>query len=157
MPTVQDAHRVLQDVPSTPYYCEENVYLQLQALSRSLPDLPSAVAFISSESRRSLLFQQRAALLRGMPYVVWDYHVVALLYCDDGDYVYDIDSLLPMPARLQGDHSHVPTSQVLLLKEEDTSQTTCTRPFTQNCTTRMGFQMSCEGKDVRSASTLATG
>lgn len=99
-----------------PCFCEENVYLLIQALSTQLSAGDRAdgdvvakwdvrAVFISNETQTTLLFQQKASKApeTGWP-VVWDYHVVAAVSCTllapDGTsygtrtWIYDPDSNL---------------------------------------------------------------
>ncbi|GAA6026751.1 hypothetical protein JCM8097_005835 [Rhodosporidiobolus ruineniae] len=71
------------DAPYTPFYCEENVYQLLLTLSRQTSSSSSRLyaAFITNPARHALLFQQKASR-QGEDqahYVLWDYHVIALL------------------------------------------------------------------------------
>lgn len=93
--------------PYTPLFCEENVYLLLQALPPS-SYLRAYAVFISNSSRTCLLFHQRPSTRTEDygRYVVWDYHVVAVVVRrEEGRekvLVLDRDSLLGMPIELEG-------------------------------------------------------
>lgn len=102
-------------------YCEENVYLLIQALSTQLaasidgdstdfvPKWDVRAVFVSNETKMTLLFQQKASKApdSGWP-VVWDYHVFAAVSCTllaaDGKrcgtqtWIYDADSVLSTSA-----------------------------------------------------------
>jgi len=54
--------------------------------------------FISNAKRQCLLWRQKTAGDEG--FVAWDYHVV-LLVDDDGWWVWDLDTTLPLPCRAQ--------------------------------------------------------
>lgn len=92
----------------TPLFCEENVYLLLQSLPPA-SYLRAYALFISNPARKSLLFHQRASTRSEEygSYVVWDYHVVAVIVPLEGGkekvLVLDRDSLLGMPVELEGE------------------------------------------------------
>lgn len=79
--------------PYQPYYCEENVW----QLCRRL-DPPCAALFVSNARQQVVVFAQRAA--GALPYVVWDYHVVALAGAGDAWAVHDPDCLAGSPLPL---------------------------------------------------------
>jgi len=62
--------------------------------------------FISNQSKTVALWKQRKANSPSSP-VVWDYHVVLLLTSRgrekiDQSWIYDFDTILPMPCPAQG-------------------------------------------------------
>lgn len=80
-----------------PYYCEENVW-QLCRHSQ-FAQRPGWALFISNESGRCAMWQQRAAT--GQSYVLWDYHVVMVVQAAlFGAEVWDLDCNLGMPVPL---------------------------------------------------------
>lgn len=80
--------------PYQPFYCEENVW----QLCRLLGDGCFAV-FVSNARQQVVVFAQRAGA--GMPYVVWDYHVVAVAPGRDGGWrVHDPDCAVGSPLPL---------------------------------------------------------
>ncbi|GAA6062470.1 hypothetical protein JCM10212_000005 [Sporobolomyces blumeae] len=77
-------------VPRTIYtrqYCEENVYLLVQALEQLPAVVRSYAAFVSNHQRHALLFHQKASRQSEAQasWVVWDYHVVAIAAMRDAD------------------------------------------------------------------------
>jgi hypothetical protein len=98
-------------VPVTPYskcYCEENVYLLLEAL-QTMTNLDTYAVFISNENKTIAVWEQKAAMELGRP-VIWDYHVIAVVIRKgvNGElgeplaWVYDFDTLLGMPCPFEG-------------------------------------------------------
>lgn len=95
--------------PETPYtanFCEENIYKLIEHFQYSgtsqLWDIHAV--FISNLTSSVFIWQQRIASERHLP-VCWDYHVVAFLKsksCSSEAWIYDFDSLLPIPAPLNG-------------------------------------------------------
>lgn len=86
----------------TAYYCEENVY----HLLRSLPDdhlrSSSYAVFVSNPDRACLLFHQKASG-QEQGYVIWDYHVIALVPDAQGSVkVWDLDSDLGLEVDFEG-------------------------------------------------------
>lgn len=61
----------MSDAPYHPFYCEENAWHLCRRLG-----IRSHALFVSNARRQVVMFAQRAA--GELPYVVWDYHVVAL-------------------------------------------------------------------------------
>ncbi|KOR31820.1 hypothetical protein TI05_11200 [Achromatium sp. WMS3] len=74
-----------------PYYCEENIWLLCQ--EPCIAKLSPQVVFISNPEQRCIFTNQR---LNPQKYVIWDYHVILLIY----NYVWDFDSVLPFPCPL---------------------------------------------------------
>lgn len=87
----------MSDYLYTPLFCEENIW---QLASRFIDEGCDAgtlqVLLISNRDRQVVLFNQRQGVAQG--YVVWDYHVVLRCRDEQGDRIYDFDSLLPFPA-----------------------------------------------------------
>lgn len=85
----------------TACYCEENVY---NLLRLSAPLAPRSFAvFISNAARACAVHGQLASAGPSLP-VVWDYHVVLVVFQEDaasgGWVVYDLDSRLSFPCPL---------------------------------------------------------
>lgn len=76
--------------PYQPYYCEENVWQLCRRLAA-----PCGALFVSNPRQQVVVFAQRAA--SAQPYVVWDYHVVALAGACDGWVVHDPDCVVGSP------------------------------------------------------------
>jgi hypothetical protein len=93
----------------TPYYCEENVYLLVEALRYTPGVLATWACFISNEDRRAILFNQKASRQpqHQGSYVIWDYHVVAIARIQEGEkervVVVDRDSKLGEVVDLSGE------------------------------------------------------
>lgn len=96
----------------TPYYCEENIYLLAETLSRdqSVNDRwETYVAILSNPTKSLALWSQKLSKASDSP-VVWDYHCVLLLKARRGIatasepccWVFDYDSRLGMPCPVQG-------------------------------------------------------
>jgi hypothetical protein len=80
----------------TPLFCEENIWQLAHELVADGVDTDTLqVIFISNEQQQVVLFNQRNGAELG--YVVWDYHVVLRRYDEEGDRIYDFDSLLSFP------------------------------------------------------------
>jgi len=102
---------LLPPTPSlyTPYYCEENVYLLVEALRSTPGVLATWACFISNEDRRAILFNQKASRQpqHQGSYVIWDYHVVAIARIQEGEkervVVVDRDSKLGEVVDLSGE------------------------------------------------------
>ncbi|KAI5899877.1 uncharacterized protein SCHCODRAFT_01270368 [Schizophyllum commune H4-8] len=111
------------EVVYTSHYCEENIYLLLQALAKNssvieIWDLNAV--FISNHGKSVALWNQKLAPEDDIMPVVWDYHVVALLLprkdparTSTGEvqeqhsevtvqaWIYDFDSRIPTPVLLE--------------------------------------------------------
>lgn len=76
-------------VPYTPYYCEENIYAFLAAQAATTPTSslagPRAYAlFITNDNKTALLrYQKTGDAEEERNYVIWDYHVVAVVVRPD--------------------------------------------------------------------------
>lgn len=81
-----------------PCYCEENVWHL--AAAPELAALERHVVFISNPARRCAVWAQRSAPAPGEP-VLWDYHVILLARAAGEAWVYDLDTVLPFPERLE--------------------------------------------------------
>jgi hypothetical protein len=80
----------------TPLFCEENIWqLARQFVEGGVAAATLQVIFISNPQRQVVLFKQRNGAELG--HVVWDYHVVLRHRDGEGDRIYDLDSLLPLP------------------------------------------------------------
>ncbi|CAI9740618.1 protein N-terminal glutamine amidohydrolase [Octopus vulgaris] len=83
------------------YYCEENVWKLCEAVNIDRPEELEfcSVVFISNEDRAVPIWHQKI----GKPDepVVWDYHVIFLWRLEGESYVYDLDSSLPFPCKLE--------------------------------------------------------
>jgi hypothetical protein len=77
--------RALDDAP---FFCEENVWRQLQSPSLPVPVDERFAVFISNRARKVAMWSQRAAAADP---VVWDYHVVCLCHGAAGAVVVDVD------------------------------------------------------------------
>ncbi|KAM3928654.1 protein N-terminal glutamine amidohydrolase [Leptodactylus fuscus] len=82
----------------TSCYCEENVWKLCENIRERTPqNLDGFYAvFISNENRMIPIWKQQSAKNEGP--VIWDYHVVLLHDCGDGQRViYDLDTVLQFP------------------------------------------------------------
>jgi hypothetical protein len=94
-------NRLPPSVIATPSYCEENVYNVLNYLQGCLPKTTRLFAvFISNSNRSVLLWQQKTD--NDGPYIIWDYHVIAVAVYADDALVYDVNSKLGCPVNWQG-------------------------------------------------------
>jgi hypothetical protein len=85
--------------PYTPLFCEENIWhLARQLVTGGVDPETLQVIVISNAQRQVALFSQRNGGELG--HVVWDYHVILRrhgAHDEEGDRIYDFDSLLPFP------------------------------------------------------------
>ncbi|GAA5875353.1 hypothetical protein JCM16303_000594 [Sporobolomyces ruberrimus] len=86
---------ITPSAPYTSFYCEENVYLLVKALSTHQEVRAVWACFVSNLNRTAILFNQKASR-RGEEqgsYVIWDYHVfaVAALRTEEGERTVSID------------------------------------------------------------------
>lgn len=100
--------QVLVNSNYTSCYCEENVYNFLNCLPPSLQSSSYAV-FISNSSESNLLFHQKASTkVDAHNWVIWDYHVVAIVDLRDSEngngkvVIVDQDSTLGNVTELKG-------------------------------------------------------
>lgn len=83
----------------TPLFCEENIwFLAQKLLGQGVSDNRMFVLFFSNFTGSIVLFSQNKA--RQGHLIVWDYHVVLQVHQDHSDWIYDIDSRLPLPSPL---------------------------------------------------------
>lgn len=93
-----------------PNFCEENVWHILSLLRRKLQgnDIGNVSALFITNPDRCVSFDyQRASHFSSNRTCYWDYHVIILL----NNWVYDIDSTLPFPFRLNDYINHSFSSQ----------------------------------------------
>lgn len=84
-----------------PYFCEENVWRLCYRRMRDQTENISFVVFISNNIKCVPMFHQCASSDSGKP-CCWDYHVILLCATPNKEVlVYDIDSVLPYPTKLQ--------------------------------------------------------
>ncbi|KAJ3604636.1 hypothetical protein NHX12_029376 [Muraenolepis orangiensis] len=87
----------------TSCYCEENVWQLCECVRAQSPQLVGEVSavFISNLRRTVPLWKQKSG--HGDKPVIWDYHVVLLHQSSrwGKSFIYDLDSVLPFPCRLQ--------------------------------------------------------
>ena len=79
----------------TAYYCEENIWHLCR--EPMFAGLPCRVVIISNPGRCCAVWQQRAAPHRDLP-ICWDYHVVLAVFREPVWELWDMDTLLGMPA-----------------------------------------------------------
>lgn len=79
-----------------PYYCEENVWHLCQ--HPDFTNLEAIVVIISNMAKSCALWHQRAVTTFELP-VVWDYHVILLVF-DEYWQVWDADSTLPLGTKI---------------------------------------------------------
>lgn len=96
----------LPDVPYTACYCEENVYLLGEALTRFDPTTCPRIfaVVISNPNKSAAIWQQLASRYTADSdwLVVWDYHVVLVARNPTGEvWVHDVDSRLGSPCPWQ--------------------------------------------------------
>ena len=83
----------------TPLFCEENIWHLARKLHRlGLADTDLFVLFFSNAHRSIVLCRQRLA--RSAPCTVWDYHVVLQTRLGRDNWIFDFDSSLSFPCRL---------------------------------------------------------
>lgn len=91
----------------TSCYCEENIWWLCKHVKKRAPNHLSrlSVLFISNPNKSVPIWEQKSQTNSEYP-VVWDYHVVLMLYCSNTDndddtnvyYIYDFDTKLPFPS-----------------------------------------------------------
>ncbi|KAG8989105.1 hypothetical protein FRB94_002021 [Tulasnella sp. JGI-2019a] len=113
----------LPTVPYTACYCEENVYLLGDALTRLAPQDSLIYAVVISNADRSAAIWEQKASANGAQsdfLCIWDYHVV-LCYksrASSDVWIYDVDSRLGSPCPWQR-YVDQTFKALLILSDED--------------------------------------
>eukprot|EP00112_Aurelia_sp_Birch-Aquarium-sp1_P017856 Seg418.14 transcript_id=Seg418.14/GoldUCD/mRNA.D3Y31 product="Protein N-terminal glutamine amidohydrolase" protein_id=Seg418.14/GoldUCD/D3Y31 len=87
----------------TSCYCEENVWKLCEKIrDEQINDITEYYAvFISNATRQIPLWMQRQKISDPLTPVVWDYHVILVRKCQNGDsFVYDLDCILAFPCHI---------------------------------------------------------
>jgi hypothetical protein len=91
----------LQQEPTyTPLFCEENIWLLANRLRQTGQQEEGTYVLFFSNLRQSILLLNQRRASEGR-LTLWDYHVVLQTEEDERTWIYDFDSRLPFPTRLQ--------------------------------------------------------
>ncbi len=88
------------DYGYTSLFCEENILLLIKSLITEGINIDNIrVIFIINESKQIAIFNQLSANI-GEP-IIWDYHVILAATIDKIETIFDFDSRLPFPCRIE--------------------------------------------------------
>lgn len=87
----------------TACFCEENIWYLAKKMIASAEQnklTKPFVAFVSNHSQTVAIWHQRSGDASNLGMVCWDYHVIFICELDGQPLVFDLDTDLPFPSRL---------------------------------------------------------
>ena len=84
----------------TALFCEENIWLLADSLIKEGINANNIyVLFLGNQNQQISVFNQLSS--KPDRAVIWDYHVILLTMIDQSQYIYDFDTRLPFPCKLE--------------------------------------------------------
>ncbi len=88
------------DYSYTSLFCEENSWLLIKSLTTEGISIDNIrVIFITNKSKQIAIFNQLSANIGEA--VIWDYHVILAVTIDKVETIFDFDSRLPFPCKIE--------------------------------------------------------